>query len=128
MAPPNEPVDPIRNLFHFTSSEQYFYLSDGKLSVKGDPLLSEVPSNVTLSLFHSICQPSSSDAPSHLVQRVRALSHKAGFNKEEPSDKLTNSLGRFSNRDFLGIFKFKPWWSTCGLGILGQICRWKHNG
>ncbi|KAK9947763.1 hypothetical protein M0R45_003371 [Rubus argutus] len=34
MAPPDEPVDPIRNLFHSTSSEQYFYLSDGKLSVK----------------------------------------------------------------------------------------------
>ncbi|KAM5547653.1 stachyose synthase [Rosa sericea] len=116
--------NPIRNLFHCASSELYFDLSDGKLSVKGVPLLSEVPTNVTLSPFHSICQPSScSDVPSHLVRRVCALSHKAGFlgfNKEEPSDKLTNSLGRFSNRDFLSIFRFKPWWSTMWVGKSGS--------
>ncbi|VVA21168.1 PREDICTED: galactinol--sucrose [Prunus dulcis] len=121
MAPPNDPVSPILSLCRSNSLEQYFDLSNGKFSVKGVPLLSEVPSNVTFNHFHSTSQ--SSDAPFPLIQRVRALSHKGGFlgfNKEEPSDRLMNSLGRFSNRDFLSIFRFKTWWSTMWVGNSGS--------
>ncbi|KAK9901474.1 hypothetical protein M0R45_034471 [Rubus argutus] len=122
MAPPNEPVNPILNVIQSKSSEQYFDLSDGKFSVKGVPLLSEVPSNVTFNPFYSIWQ-SSSDVPTHLLNRVSALSHKSGFlglNKEEPSDMLINSLGKFNNRDFLSIFRFKTWWSTMWVGNSGS--------
>lgn len=119
---PNDPVSPILNVFRSESSEEYFDLSDGKLSVRGVPLLTQVPSNVTFSHFHSICCQSS-DAPLPLLQRVRALSHKGGFlgfSKEEPSDRLINSLGKFSNRDFLSIFRFKTWWSTMWVGNSGS--------
>jgi stachyose synthetase len=122
MASPNEPVNPILNVLQSKSSEQYFDLSDGKFRVKGVPLLSEVPSNVTFNPFYSICQ-SSSDVPTHLLNRVSALSHKSGFlgfNKEEPSDMLINSLGKFNNRDFLSIFRFKTWWSTMWVGNSGS--------
>ncbi|KAJ7977682.1 Stachyose synthase [Quillaja saponaria] len=43
-----------------------------------------------------------------------------GFCKEEPSDRLTNSLGRFKDRDFLSIFRFKTWWSTMWVGNSGS--------
>ncbi|PRQ45174.1 putative galactinol--raffinose galactosyltransferase [Rosa chinensis] len=121
MAPPNDPLSPVFKAFRSESSGQYFDLSNGKLSVKGVPLLSEVPSNVTFRDFHSPCQ--SSDAPLPLLQRVRASSHKGaflGFNKEVPSDRLLNSLGKLSNRDFLSIFRFKTWWSTMWVGNSGS--------
>ncbi|KAM5558378.1 stachyose synthase [Rosa sericea] len=121
MAPPNDPISPVFNAFRSESSGKYFDLSNGKLSVKGIPLLSEVPSNVTFSHFHSACQ--SSDVPLPLLQRVRASSHKGaflGFNKEVPSDRLLNSLGKLSNRDFLSIFRFKTWWSTMWVGNSGS--------
>ncbi|XP_008381428.3 stachyose synthase [Malus domestica] len=121
MEPPDDPVNPIRFACRSDSLEQYFNLSNGKFSVKGVPLLTEVPSNVTFNHFHSIFQ--SSDAPLPVLQRVRALSHKGGFlgfRKEEPSDRLMNSLGKFSNRDFLSIFRFKTWWSTMFVGSSGS--------
>ncbi|KAK3033102.1 LOW QUALITY PROTEIN: hypothetical protein RJ639_036461 [Escallonia herrerae] len=49
-------------------------LSDGKLYVKGVPLLSEVPLNVTLKTFSSVCQ--SSNAPLAILQRVQSMSNK----------------------------------------------------
>ncbi|KAM1017917.1 hypothetical protein ACFX13_048144 [Malus domestica] len=121
MEPPDDPVNPIRFACRSDSLEQYFNLSNGKFSVNGVPLLTEVPSNVTFNHFHSIFQ--SSDAPLPVLQRVRALSHKGGFlgfRKEEPSDRLMNSLGKFSNRDFLSIFRFKTWWSTMFVGSSGS--------
>ncbi|KAK9995198.1 hypothetical protein SO802_024901 [Lithocarpus litseifolius] len=100
---------------------KYFDLSNGTFSVKGVPLLSEVPSNVSFSPFSSICQ--SSDAPLPLLQRLLSLSHKGGFlgfSKDEPSDRLMNSLGSFTGRDFLSIFRFKTWWSTMWVGNNGS--------
>ena len=100
---------------------KYFDLSNGTFSVKGVPLLSEVPTNVSFSPFSSICQ--SSDAPLPLLQRLLSLSHKGGFlgfSKDEPSDRLMNSLGSFTGRDFLSIFRFKTWWSTMWVGNSGS--------
>lgn len=58
-----------------------------------------------------------------LFQRVRSLSHRGGFfgfYKEESSDRLMNSLGKFKGRDFLSIFGFKTLWSTMGVGNCGS--------
>ncbi|KAJ6404077.1 hypothetical protein OIU84_012299 [Salix udensis] len=101
--------------------DKHFELLEGKFSVKGFPLLSEVPSNVFFSPFSSIYK--SSDAPLALLQRVQALSHKGGFlgfHKEAPSDRLMNSLGKFTGREFLSIFRFKTWWSTMWMGSSGS--------
>lgn len=123
MAPPNDPASPPLSIRkHDDSSDKYFDLSNGKFSVKGFPLLSEVPSNVTFApFFSSICKPP--DAPLALLQRVQALSHKGGFlgfHKEAPSDRLINSLGKFTGREFLSIFRFKTWWSTMWVGNSGS--------
>lgn len=121
MAPPNDPVIAGLNLIRSKSLENYFDLCGGKLSIKGVSLLSEVPNNVTFSPFDCIFQ--SSDAPLPLLQRVRSLSHKGGFlgfSKEASSDRLINSLGKFRNRDFLSIFRFKTWWSTMWMGSSGS--------
>ncbi|KAL3572299.1 hypothetical protein D5086_026203 [Populus alba] len=122
MAPPNPASPPLSIRKHDDSSDKYFDLSTGKFSVKGFPLLSEVPSNVTFApFFSSIWKPP--DAPLALLQRVQALSHKGGFlgfHKEAPSDRLINSLGKFTGREFLSIFRFKTWWSTMWVGNSGS--------
>ncbi|KAK3042584.1 hypothetical protein RJ639_000836, partial [Escallonia herrerae] len=115
-------LDPS-SLFLLLSSvmDNCLNLSDGKLYVKGVPLLSEVPLNVTLKTFSSICQ--SSNAPPAILQRVQSMSNKGGFfgfKKEVSSDRLINSLGKFSDRDFLSIFRFKTWWSTQWVGRSGS--------
>ncbi|KAG2406516.1 Stachyose synthase [Vigna angularis] len=118
MAPPNDPVNATLGL---EPSEKVFDLSDGKLTVKGVVLLSHVPENVTFSSFSSICVPR--DAPSSILQRVTAASHKGGFlgfSHVSPSDRLINSLGSFRGRNFLSIFRFKTWWSTQWVGNSGS--------
>ncbi|KAE9598201.1 hypothetical protein Lal_00003912 [Lupinus albus] len=117
MAPPNDSLNSNLEL----SLQNIFELSDGKLSVRGIPLLSEVPENVSFSSFSSVFE--SSDAPPSLLQRVLSLSHKGGFfgfSHENPSDMLINSLGRFTERNFLSIFRFKTWWSTQWVGNSGS--------
>lgn len=122
MAPPNDPVNAMFKAFSSEKSEdQYFDLSHGKFNVKGVSLLSSVPTNVTFTPFSYISQ--FSDAPQSLIQRVRASSNKSGFlgfTQEEPSDRLMNSLGKFTNRNFLSIFRFKTWWSTMWVGDSGS--------
>ena len=95
-------------------------------SVNSVPLLSEVPTNVSFSPFSSICQ--SSEAPLPLFQRLLALSHKGGFNKDVPSDRLMNSLGSFTGRDFLASLGSKHGGLPCGWGILVLIYKWRPNG
>lgn len=121
MAPPNDPLNYKLEVNKSESLQNTFDLSDGKLSVSGVPLLSEVPNNVSFSSYSSVFQ--SSDAPPSLLQSVLSLSHKGGFfgfSQEDPSDRLINSLGRFSGRDFLSIFRFKTWWSTQWVGNSGS--------
>ncbi|KAB1202635.1 Stachyose synthase [Morella rubra] len=119
MAPPNDTS--ISSVLQGERLEKYFDLSNGKFSVKGVPLLSEVPTNVSFSPFSSSYP--SPDAPLPLLQRVLALSHKGGFlgfSMDEPSDRLMNSLGRLTGRDFVSIFRFKTWWSTMWVGNSGS--------
>lgn len=119
MAPPN-PVNPILTVVNKRGLVNILELKDGKLCVKGVPVLSEVPNNVSFSSFSSICH--SAEAPPPILQRVQTSSFKGGFlgfSQEEPSDRLTNSLGKFSDRNFLSIFRFKTWWSTMWVGKNG---------
>lgn len=122
MAPPNDPVNALSKSFGSkTSDTQYFDLSNGKFSIKGVPLLSRVPSNVTFTPFSYICK--SSDAPQFFTRLVSASSDRSGFlgfTQEEPSEKLINSLGKFTHRNFLSIFRFKTWWSTMWVGDSGS--------
>lgn len=99
-----------------------FNLSQGTLRAKdSSSILFDVPQNVTFTpfSFHSI----STDAPLPILLRVQANAHKGGFlgfTKESPSHLLTNSLGRFEDRDFLSLFRFKMWWSTAWIGKSGS--------
>lgn len=124
MAPPNNPIVPKLSLTRADSLDQYFSLSDdGKFSVKGVTLLSEIPSNVSFTEFNTICNYSESDAPFPLLQRVQSTSHRGGFfgfEVEEPADRVINSLGKFHDRNFLSIFRFKTWWSTQWVGKCGS--------
>ncbi|KAK4492645.1 hypothetical protein RD792_003463 [Penstemon davidsonii] len=101
--------------------ESSFDLINGKLSVNDIELLSDVPNNVTFKSFSSICK--NSEAPLPLFQRAQSLSLKGGFlgfDQNESSDSLTNSLGKFLDRDFVSIFRFKTWWSTQWVGKTGS--------
>ncbi|KAL8166609.1 hypothetical protein V2J09_008108 [Rumex salicifolius] len=96
-------------------------LSNGKLTVKGLPLLSEVPQNVSFSPFSSIC--TSSTAPKSLFQRVQSIADQGGFlgfQAQQPSHRLITPLGKLKNRDFLSVFRFKTWWSTQWVGKSGS--------
>ncbi|CAA6653856.1 unnamed protein product [Spirodela intermedia] len=99
------------------ASAEGFSLSGGELAVGGVALFSGVPGNVTLSSFDAVC--GSSDAPPALLRRVRQRASRGGFlgfTVGEPSDRATTSLGSFTDRRFLSIFRFKTWWSTMWTG------------
>ncbi|MED6168567.1 Tethering factor for nuclear proteasome sts1 [Stylosanthes scabra] len=116
MAPPNE--ETFNSKYSFGN---VFDLSDSKFYVKGFPLLTQVPHNVSFTPFSS--KSHSSDAPPSILQRVLADSHRGGFlgfSHSQPSDRLMNSLGSFSDRNFLSIFRFKTWWSTQWVGTSGS--------
>ncbi|XAR61430.1 Galactinol--raffinose galactosyltransferase [Bertholletia excelsa] len=124
MAPPNDPVNSIFSVLKYDDQKSSFDLSQGKLLVKGIPLLFEVPNNVTFKTFSSVCH--SSYAPASIFQRVQSISYNGGFlgfTKDEPSDRFMNSLGKFSGRNFLSIFRFKTWWSTQWVGSSGSDLR-----
>nr|DAD38303.1 TPA_asm: hypothetical protein HUJ06_008944 [Nelumbo nucifera] len=121
MAPPNQSTHPVPIDIQAEDVKRYFQLSGGKLIVNGTVLLSEVPNNVSLSSFSSICH--SSAAPPSLFERVLSTSHRGafiGFSKEAPFDRLINSLGSFTDRNFVSIFRFKTWWSTMWVGSSGS--------
>lgn len=121
MASPNEVANSAIDYAHTNNMKRFFKLSSGNLSLNGVTLLSDVPQNVTFSSFSSICD--TSDAPLPLFQQVQSRSYKGGFlgfSKEEPSDRLMNSLGKFTDRSFVSIFRFKTWWSTMSVGSSGS--------
>ncbi|XP_030454982.2 stachyose synthase-like isoform X2 [Syzygium oleosum] len=121
MAPPNDPAKPLSSVLRTNAQQNHFDLSEGKLSVDGVPVLTEVPSNVSLTHFSSTRR--SSDAPLPLLLRVDSTANRGcflGFAQDKPSDRLVNSLGKFSGREFLSIFRFKTWWSTMWVGSSGS--------
>ncbi|XP_042435832.1 stachyose synthase-like [Zingiber officinale] len=121
MAPPNEPCELVCDKTLFDDLTDLFSLSDGNLTVNGVKLLSEVPENVTFTSFNATIH--ASNAPPSLVKEVLSRSHKGGFlgfSLPTSSNRPANSLGRFSGRRFLSIFRFKTWWSTMWVGSRGS--------
>ncbi|KAI3980750.1 hypothetical protein MKX01_025315 [Papaver californicum] len=104
-----------------TTMKASFKLLDGNLSSDGITLLSKVPDNVSFIPFSALSH--SSDASPSILQRVQDSSCKGGFlglTIEESSDRSMNSVGKFIDRDFLTIFRFKTWWSTMWVGNNGS--------
>eukprot|EP01018_Ginkgo_biloba_P037086 Gb_07183 [translate_table: standard] len=100
------------------AKENCFSLSDGKLSVQGIPILTEVPLNIVLSSFSSVCTSDTSAFPS-----VAANAHKGSFigiHGENPCSRVLNPLGKLRDTKFMSIFRFKIWWSTMWLGRNGS--------
>ncbi|XP_073063284.1 stachyose synthase-like [Primulina eburnea] len=121
MAPPNDTANSNCEVLNSNKQDNYFELHDGKLSVRNVPLLTQVPGNVTFKSFPSVCR--SSDAPLKLIHRAESFYHKGGFlgfSLDEPTDRVMNSFGRFTDRDFVSIFRFKTWWSTQWVGKSGS--------
>lgn len=121
MAPPNDTANHILSFFKPKPPQNDIQLSGHKLTVKGVPVLSEVPENVNFTPFSTV--PQSTDAPAPLAQRVESLAHKGGFigfHTDGLSHRLKSSLGKFTGRDFVSIFRFKTWWSTMWIGSSGS--------
>ncbi|KAG9457812.1 hypothetical protein H6P81_002320 [Aristolochia fimbriata] len=122
MAPPNEVmINSVPNGICTNPMKQSFQLSEGKLSVNGVTLHSDVPSNVSLGKFFLASEVS--DVPLHLLQLVQSRSNNGGFlgfTQDKPSDRLINSLGKFHGRSFVSVFRFKAWWSTMWVGDSGS--------
>ncbi|CAA2967124.1 stachyose synthase-like [Olea europaea subsp. europaea] len=121
MAPTSDTINSVLTVLKPSKRDNLFELFDDKLFVRNVPLLTEVPGNVTFKSFSKICQ--TSEAPLSLIRRVESISYKGGFlgfKKGESSDRLINSLGKFSGKEFLSIFRFKTWWSTQWVGKSGS--------
>lgn len=124
MSQPNDTVFSYTDYSAPKFSEKYFELSDDrKFRVKGVSLLSDLPNNVSFTEYSILCKPSDSDAPPALLRFVESISFRGGFfgfQVKEPSDRVTNSLGKFTDRNFLSIFRFKAWWSSQWVGTNGS--------
>ncbi|CAL9075729.1 unnamed protein product [Musa textilis] len=117
MAPP----DVVCNNSEAIGFTNLFSLCDGTFAINGVTLLSKVPGNVTFSSFSTICP--ASDAPPSLIKQAKSRSYRGGFlrfSQPAVADRLVNSLGKFSSRNFLSIFRFKTWWSTMWVGSCGS--------
>ncbi|XP_051118841.1 stachyose synthase-like [Andrographis paniculata] len=122
MAPPNDTnIESVLESRH--SKDNFFRLHGGVLYVRNIPLLSQVPDNVKFNNFTSVSQIQNDEVPLSLLQRANSQSFKGGFlgfRHDAPADRLTNSIGKFTGRDFLSIFRFKTWWSTQWVGRSGS--------
>ncbi|XP_020101334.1 stachyose synthase-like [Ananas comosus] len=119
--PPNDPIASVNSTTHSAAPKSgAFSLSEGKLFLNNIPLLSDVPSHVTLSPFSL---PHSTNAPPHITDQAQAQAHRGsflGFRLPHPSHRPETSLGRFACRRFLSTFRFKTWWSTMWVGSRGR--------
>lgn len=106
-------------------SSRFSLSTNGEISVDSITLLSDVPSNVMLSSFGSIPHSSDTDSsnPPYILTSVQSKAENGAFlglSVKEPLDRILNPIGRFSNRKFLSIFRFKTWWSTMWIGSCGS--------
>ncbi|KAI4295150.1 hypothetical protein MLD38_040605 [Melastoma candidum] len=122
MAPPNQTKNCLPGA---VEAEQlnHFQLRDGKLTAGEISLLHDVPGNVSFTPYLSLVRLSESDAPPHVQGRVLAAATRGGFigfAGSRPSERLENSLGKFTGREFVSVFRFKTWWSTMWVGRSGS--------
>ncbi|ONK61056.1 uncharacterized protein A4U43_C08F25800 [Asparagus officinalis] len=98
-------------------SSSLFSLSNNTLSISGFTLLTQVPSNLTLSSSSSACK--SSQAPLHLFLEAQSQPLNGcflGFSQTNQAHLLKNPLGHFTSIPFLSIFRFKIWMSSMWVG------------
>ncbi|KAL2459341.1 putative galactinol--sucrose galactosyltransferase 4 [Forsythia ovata] len=105
-------------------SSRFSLSQNGEISVDSITLLSDVPSNIKLSSFGSIPLSSDTGISTHpyILKSVKSNAENGAFlglSVKEPLDRILNPIGRFSNRKFLSIFRFKTWWSTMWIGSCG---------
>ncbi|KAI3912687.1 hypothetical protein MKW92_049453 [Papaver armeniacum] len=79
-------------------------LKGSNLMVNDHLILSEVPSNITLT-------PTSIDNKKGCY---------LGFNSNEPKSYHVNSIGKLKDIRFMSIFRFKVWWTTHWVGNKGS--------
>lgn len=123
MAPPNLILEKISSYFQRekVQSSRFMLSSDTEISIDGVTILSEVPKNITLSSFTSVSHSSNSDSPTpkHILKSVESNAENGAFlglSVKSPLDRILNSIGKFHDRKFLSIFRFKTWWSTMWTG------------
>lgn len=123
MSPPNLILEKISSFFQRGKPQpcRFVLSSDNEISVDGVKILSHVPENITLSSFASVCRSPNSETPppAHILKTVESNAENGAFlglSVDHPLDRILNSIGKFSNRKFLSIFRFKTWWSTMWTG------------
>ncbi|KAK4483318.1 hypothetical protein RD792_010504 [Penstemon davidsonii] len=95
-----------------------------EISVYGIVLLSDVPKNLTLSSVpHSLDNNDSDPPPEYMLKSVKSNAKNGAFlglSVKDPLDRILNPIGKFNNRKFLSVFRFKTWWSTMWIGSSGS--------
>ncbi|PIN07774.1 Galactinol--raffinose galactosyltransferase [Handroanthus impetiginosus] len=127
MAPPSLISQKISTYFQKRNvpSSRFSLSQDRQISVDGITLLCDVPTNITLSSFSSIPHSSHTDCspPQHILKSVQSNVENGAFlglSVNNPLDRILNPIGKFENRKFLSIFRFKTWWSTMWIGSSGS--------
>eukprot|EP00252_Welwitschia_mirabilis_P011512 TRINITY_DN25778_c0_g1_i1.p1 TRINITY_DN25778_c0_g1~~TRINITY_DN25778_c0_g1_i1.p1 ORF type:complete len:835 (-),score=-46.09 TRINITY_DN25778_c0_g1_i1:384-2804(-) len=91
------------------SVEQPIVLLDDKLFVHDLPFMYEVPENVVLTPFSSICNAKVADRTGSFL----------GFDAVLPRSRHVVSLGKLKDIRFGSLFRFKIWWTTNWVGSNG---------
>lgn len=91
-------------------AEQPITLLDRKLFVHDLPFLLDVPPNVVVSPFSSICN-------SKIADRTGCF---LGFDAATSESRHVASLGKLKDVRFASIFRFKVWWTTHWVGNNGS--------
>ncbi|KAL0457509.1 UNVERIFIED_CONTAM: Stachyose synthase [Sesamum latifolium] len=127
MAPPSLILEKIYSYFQKEKvpSCRFFLSPNREISVDGITLLSDVPTNITLASFSSLPHSSRNDSPppEYMQKSVDSNAENGvflGLSVKDPLDRILNPIGKFSNRKFLSIFRFKTWWSTMWVGSSGS--------
>jgi len=121
MAPDHSCACAVAESIETEAKESCFSLWDGKLCLQGAPILTEVPDNVFLTSLSSITCTNCDTIAAFPSVAVNA--HKGsfiGFNAENPSSRVLNSLGKLKDIKFMSIFRFKVWWATMLSGRNGS--------
>ncbi|KAK4425966.1 Stachyose synthase [Sesamum alatum] len=127
MAPPSLILEKIYSYFQKEKvpSCRFFLSPNREISVDGITLLSDVPTNIRLASFSSLPRSSHNDSPppEYMQKSVDSNAENGAFlglSVKDPLDRILNPIGKFSNRKFLSIFRFKTWWSTMWVGSSGS--------
>ncbi|XP_010528235.1 PREDICTED: probable galactinol--sucrose galactosyltransferase 5 [Tarenaya hassleriana] len=90
-----------------------FCLKDSDILVNGHAILTDVPTNVTLTP-----SPYSADKDGEPISA--AAGSFVGFSSAEPQSRHVASVGKLRNIRFMSIFRFKVWWTTHWVGSNGR--------